>query len=248
MKKLLLLIIAAFLSTAPAKAQLSQAQVDADINSMLLSCGTGCNTAASLRSLLDIMVTATFQSQGASGLTISGTPEAGYVPVASSSTAVAWKNLPVIDVVLNYQADPTGATSSSTAFNNAVTACAALTQCTIHVPSTLQGYSYLLSTTVTILASQVFLQCDPGVVIVNGTTNGASLQWGNGSTQYFGGGADGCIFAQASGVTPTSGNYGAVFNKVGQIRVSHLTVTSFPGSRQVQGTRFAKLFCGLTSA
>jgi hypothetical protein len=61
MKKLTGILFALLFMLSPAKAQLTQAQVLADINSMLLSCGNGCNTAATLRALLDIMVQATFQ-------------------------------------------------------------------------------------------------------------------------------------------------------------------------------------------
>jgi hypothetical protein len=60
MKKFLIALLGLFLLLSPAKAQLTQAQVNADINSMLTSCGNGCNTAATLRALLDIMAQATF--------------------------------------------------------------------------------------------------------------------------------------------------------------------------------------------
>jgi hypothetical protein len=60
MKKFLIALFGLFLLFSPAKAQLTQAQVTADINSMLTSCGNGCNTAATLRALLNIMGQATF--------------------------------------------------------------------------------------------------------------------------------------------------------------------------------------------
>jgi len=62
MKKLVgVLFVLLSILGGPAKAQLTQAQVIADINSMLLSCGNGCNTAASLRALLTIIVQSAFQ-------------------------------------------------------------------------------------------------------------------------------------------------------------------------------------------
>jgi hypothetical protein len=60
MKKLVGILFVLLFMLSPAKAQLTQAQVNADINSMLTSCGNGCNTAATLRALLDIMAQATF--------------------------------------------------------------------------------------------------------------------------------------------------------------------------------------------
>lgn len=142
----------------------------------------------------------------------------------------AWTCSNSIPIPVNwFGADPTAAVTSSAAFNAAVAAC---TACTIRVPSTNTGGSYLLSTQVTIAKSQVFFQCDPGVTIINGTTNAAALYFGDGVSQYFSSGLDGCTFAQKSGVSPTAGNYGVVWNKVGQFRASNFVITSFPSALQ----------------
>lgn len=77
-------------AAAPGRAQLSQSSVDNDIQTQLQSCGNGCNTAATLRALLDIMVQATFQSQGPNGLATSGTPSTGQVLVATGPVAATW--------------------------------------------------------------------------------------------------------------------------------------------------------------
>jgi hypothetical protein len=87
-----LLFLASTLS--PAAAQLTQTLVQDDINSQLLSCGNGCNTATSLRGLLSTIVSATFQAQGANGLIISGTPSAGYIPIATDATHATWSANP----------------------------------------------------------------------------------------------------------------------------------------------------------
>lgn len=99
MKTLLAFVLSLLLPTSLAIAQLSQATVDADINSQLTSCGIGCNTALTLRNLLDVMVVATFQAQGANGLTLSGAPIAGQVPIATDATHAAWGNLPAGNVL-----------------------------------------------------------------------------------------------------------------------------------------------------
>jgi hypothetical protein len=85
------LILLFFLSLlSPVAAQITQTQTQAAINNQLTSCGNGCNTAATLRSLLDVLVTATFQSQGASGLSISGTPSSGFALIATGPTTATW--------------------------------------------------------------------------------------------------------------------------------------------------------------
>ena len=111
MKKFLIALFSLFFLLSPARAQLTQAQVNTDINNMLTSCGNGCNTAASLRALLDILASATFQSQGASGLQVTGAQTSGSVLVATGATSAVWSPGLVGD----------GATDNTTAFQALLT-------------------------------------------------------------------------------------------------------------------------------
>jgi hypothetical protein len=90
----------ALLSPMHAQA-LTQSQVDTDINNMLQSCGNGCNSAASLRALADIIVKAMFQQNVGA----------------------------YIDPVALYSADTTGAvtTGSITSGSNQLTVASAAT-------------------------------------------------------------------------------------------------------------------------
>jgi hypothetical protein len=91
MKKIAVALLLLILGGWPARTQLTQSQVQTDLNTMLQSCpGQRCNSAASLRSLLSILTTAIFQAQGSTGLTLSGTPSAGQAPIASGPTTAAW--------------------------------------------------------------------------------------------------------------------------------------------------------------
>jgi hypothetical protein len=87
---LALALVLALVCIAPSRAQLTSSQVSSDINSQLPTTGSGAISAATLRNLLHEMATATFQSQGASGLSISGTPSAGQVPIATGPTSAVW--------------------------------------------------------------------------------------------------------------------------------------------------------------
>lgn len=80
------------LAASAATAQVTQSQVSTTITSNIPSGAPSILTAASLRAALNQMNTAIFQSQGASGLALSGTPSAGYVPIATGATTAVWGN------------------------------------------------------------------------------------------------------------------------------------------------------------
>lgn len=135
MRKLAAALLVAFLAAAaPARAQLSQATVDADINTMLQSCGNGCNTAASLRALLAIMTTAAFQPQGANGLTLSGTPSVGQVPIATGATAAAWASPPIITIPGLVTGSSGAASANATLINAAIQSIGTAGGGTIYLP------------------------------------------------------------------------------------------------------------------
>ena len=66
----------------------------------------------------------TFRTLGISDLPITGTPSAGFVPVASSSTAATWRQANFINP-LDYGAANNGTTDDTTALTNAIAAAAA---------------------------------------------------------------------------------------------------------------------------
>ena len=82
------------LFVVPASAQISQQTITNDITNNLPTNNINEISAQLLRNTLNSMTSAIFQSQGLSGLTISGTPTAGQIPVATSGTVAVWGNLP----------------------------------------------------------------------------------------------------------------------------------------------------------
>lgn len=144
----------------------------------------------------------------------------GYIIVRLTG---AWTCSNSIPVPINwYGADPTGVSTSSSAFNSAATACLARNQCTIRLPATSTGGTYLLSTQVTLIGNGINVQCDPGVIVVNGTTNAAAIYLGDGVTGYFSNRVTGCNFQQSGSVVAAAGNYGLVANKQFQVVFDHL--------------------------
>jgi hypothetical protein len=114
-----------------AHAQLSQSTVTNTVNSQIGPNGQGLITGTVLQSALDTIVSATFQSQGTFGLLLSGTPVAGYVPIATGATTAAWSNNFTDGILINppantlissinsHQTGPTsGAQSGSQYFNS----------------------------------------------------------------------------------------------------------------------------------
>jgi hypothetical protein len=86
------LVALMFLAPVCGLAQNNQANIDAEINAQLPSTGQQFITAARLRQVLHDMNAAVFQ--GAVGsVQFSGTPSAGYIPIATSPTTAAWGNL-----------------------------------------------------------------------------------------------------------------------------------------------------------
>jgi hypothetical protein len=70
----------------------TQSQIDAIITQQLPTNGLGGITATDLRTVLDDVASAIFQAQGSSGLSLTGAPLIGYVPIGSGSAAT-WTNL-----------------------------------------------------------------------------------------------------------------------------------------------------------
>jgi hypothetical protein len=91
MKRLLFIL---FLIPNLAFAQISQQTITNDITNNLPTNNINEISAQLLRNTLNAMTSAIFQSQGISGLTITGTPTVGQIPVATGSTTAVWGNLP----------------------------------------------------------------------------------------------------------------------------------------------------------
>jgi hypothetical protein len=100
--------------------------------------------------------------------------------------------------------------------------------------------SYRVNSTVTVTNSDVTIQGEEGTVIVNGTTNGPAIQFGDGVTIRYRGGARNLRFAQASGVTPTSGNCGLRFHKWGKAHIRDIEAYPYPAALR-QGLLFHTL-------
>lgn len=144
----------------------------------------------------------------------------------------AWHGSPLGFSVLDYGADPTGSTSSTAAFNAAVSTAASAGGATapggvVIIPPG----QYLLSTTVRILASNIELGgAGSSSLILNGTTNAAAIQFGDGVTTFNRCGIRDVAFAQASGVTPTTGNVGLYAVKQTNFFASNIQAFNFPAA------------------
>lgn len=72
-------------------AQISQSTIVNDITANLPTNNQNLISAELLRNTLNAMTSAIFQAQGLNGLTISGTPVAGQVLIATGSAAASWQ-------------------------------------------------------------------------------------------------------------------------------------------------------------
>jgi len=142
MKKIILALafLASLLTTAVA--QISQSTVATDIQTIIPDNVTGQVTPASVRSILNVLMQSTFQSQGANGLSISGSPSVGYGLVGTGSNGAIWANAGVINVqAAPYNAKGDASQDDGPAFRAAIAACQAGHGFNkIYVPSSYPGY------------------------------------------------------------------------------------------------------------
>lgn len=94
MKRLAAALIALFAAIAPAAAQQTQANVMAAIVAGLPVGCTDCISPLNMQSMLALMTQATFQSQGINGLSVSGTPQAGWQLIATGPYTAVWQVSP----------------------------------------------------------------------------------------------------------------------------------------------------------
>jgi hypothetical protein len=89
---------------------------------------------------------------------------------------------------------------------------------------------YRVNSTVTVEKSGVFIEGDGhgNSWVVNGTTNGAAIQFGDGTNTYNRNGIYGMLFGQASGVTPVSGNCGLLVTKCSNFVMDNVQTFQFP--------------------
>jgi hypothetical protein len=90
MKRIFLALAILLGAVSLAPAQLTQAGVDGTISAQITTNGAGGITGATLRSVMDTMVAATFQAQGANGLILSGTPCTACLIVGTGPTGAVW--------------------------------------------------------------------------------------------------------------------------------------------------------------
>jgi hypothetical protein len=124
-------------------------------------------------------------------------------------------------------ADPTGTTSSSAAFTAAVAALGA-NGGEIYIPAG----DWLLSTTVTVLASGVRFRgaSAASTRIINGQTNAPAITFGDGITTYTRCGISSVVFGQKSGVVAVAGNYGLYVVLQSNFYCQEVQVYNFPGA------------------
>jgi hypothetical protein len=91
---------------------------------------------------------------------------------------------------------------------------------------------YRVNSTVTVEKSGVFIEGDGhgNSWVINGTTNGAAIQFGDGTNTYNRNGIYGMLFGQASGVTPVSGNCGLLVTKCSNFVMDNVQTFQFPAS------------------
>ena len=189
--------------------------------------GTGLNTLGAANSCFTTNSGATGTAWSSCGSSFTGPGTNGIVRTMQNK--VAEFSVSVADYT---GADPTGSTSSSAAFNSAVTECltlggSTLPGCKILIPAG----QWKLSTTVNVVGSNVTFECvSHASQIVNGQTNGPAITFGDGTTTYYSNGLRNCSFAQASGVTATTGNVGLNMLKQSGFDLSNIQMGSYPGA------------------
>lgn len=156
-----------------------------------------------------------------------GTTKRAYVSSAGGRSSAIFN-------VRDYGALGNGSADDSPAFKLAIADAIAAGGGIVYVP----GGTYRISS-VQILGNNVLVAGDSVGVsqIVNGSTNSYALRWGDGTTQYYGGGLRDIKFGGASGVTGVSGQSGVVFYKIGQFAVANVMVIPYP-SALYKGARF----------
>jgi hypothetical protein len=123
-----------------------------------------------------------------------------------------------------------GIVNDAPAIQAAVNAVTANGGGTIYFPSG----QYLVNTTISINSGGVWLEGsgsgEGGTWIVNGTSNAAAIQFGNGSTFIFHNGISRFFFGQKSGATPVAGNCGVKFSKTSNAIVNDILTAQFPAA------------------
>lgn len=129
--------------------------------------------------------------------------------------------------VLRYGADPSGAESSSTAFQDAGLVAHAMGGGTITVPC-----GTYLASNVSYAYGGVYLEGSGKncVTIEDSAANTPIFNWGNGINLYYNGGVSGITFAGAPGVTGARGQMALQFQKMGQFFIRDVLVTNFPAA------------------
>lgn len=167
-----------------------------------------------------------------SALTLGGVPVPSFPRTAAEiAVSVTPQNFTIPPGnVLRYGADLTGTTDSAPSFIAAVSVLTNLGGGALIIP---RG-DYLLNSTVQIASSGVYIRgdgCDAGATrIVNGQTNGAAIQFGDGTNAYSRCGISQVSFGQKSGVTAVAGNCGLRLNKSTNFHLNDIEVFNFPGA------------------
>ena len=123
-----------------------------------------------------------------------------------------------------------GVTNDAPAIQAAVNSVIAAGGGTLYFPSG----QYLVNTTISINSGGVWLEGSGsgsgGTWIVNGTSNAAAIQFGNGSTFIFHNGISQFFFGQKSGTTPVLGNCGVKFSKTSNTNVYDILTAEYPAA------------------
>ena len=134
----------ALLAPISAMAQ-TQQQILNSIASNLPTSNANEISALALRNTLNYMTSAIFSGGSTGGVTITGTPLVGYVPVASSSTAAAWQSIGVPPTATTLAASLcSGGVGDAAAINTLLSANTALgfpasITCSLSAPLSLSG-------------------------------------------------------------------------------------------------------------
>ena len=181
----------------------------------------------------DLTETAGMGSDGALRVDLAasgGSALVGFIQAGSGAVArTAQARLRETISVMDYGAVGDGVTNDAAAIQAAVDHAETIGEgALVHFPAG----KYLVNTTITVRKSGVRLEGDgaPATWVVNGTTNGAAIQFGDGVSTYFRNGIRGMIVGQQSGVAPVAGNCGVKFTKCGNVFVENFQVFQFPAA------------------